>query len=295
MNYEDYVAHDGLGLAQLVADGEVSPGELLESARARADAVDPQLNAICRRLEREADARVAGESLKGAFAGVPFLLKDLHQDYASQPTSAGCRALAHRAVDRNATVVDRWLDAGLVIFGKTNTPEFGAKGITEPELFGPTRNPWDLGRTPGGSSGGAAAAVAAGVLPVAAASDGGGSIRIPAGCTGLFGLKGGRGLIPHGPRKGEPLLGMATNGVLSRSLRDTATMLDVLTGSEAASPYAPRCPRRPSPRRRRSSPADSASRSPPSQRFVRVCTRTPGRRSKMRLSCSSRLAMRSSQ
>jgi len=245
MNYEDYVAHDGLGLAQLVADGEVSPGELLESARARADAVDPQINAICRRLDREANARVASESLDRPFAGVPFLLKDLHQDYAGHPTSAGCRALAQHAVDLNATVVDRWLDAGLVVFGKTSTPEFGAKGITEPDLFGPTRNPWDLGRTPGGSSGGAAAAVAAGILPVAAASDGGGSIRIPAGCTGLFGLKAGRGLIPHGPRKSEPLLGFATNGVLSRSVRDTAAMLDVLSGAEATSPYAPAVPETP--------------------------------------------------
>ena len=242
MTHEEYLTYDGLGLAQLVADGEVNPVELLDAARARADMVDPRINAICRRMDREADARVEGDPLEGPFAGVPFLLKDLHQDYAGQPTSNGCRALAHRTPERNATVVDRWLDAGLVIFGKTSTPEFGAKGVTEPDLFGPTRNPWDLACTPGGSSGGAAAAVAAGVIPVAAASDGGGSIRIPAGCTGLFGLKAGRGLIPHGPHKSEPLLGLATSGVISRSVRDTAAMLDVLAGPEAVSPYAPAVP-----------------------------------------------------
>ena len=129
-----------------------------------------------------------------------------------------------------------------MVFGKTNTPEFGAKGITEPELFGPARNPWDLDRTPGGSSGGSAAAVAAGIVPVAGASDGGGSIRIPAACCGLFGLKAGRGLIPFGPRAGEPLHGAATNGVISRSVRDSAAMLDVLAGPDADRPLRPRMP-----------------------------------------------------
>jgi amidase len=237
MTSEEYAALDGLGLAQLVAAGEVSAAELLDAARARADAVNPRINAICRRMDAEADARVGGQALEGPFAGVPFLLKDLHQDYAGVPTSSGCRALAEQVPERNATVVDRWLGAGLVVFGKTSTPEFGTKGVTEPDLFGATRNPWDLGRTPGGSSGGAGAAVAAGILPVAAASDGGGSIRIPAGCTGLFGLKAGRGLVPHGPRRSEPLGGMATAGVVSRSVRDTAAMLDVLVGPEAVSAY----------------------------------------------------------
>src|SRR4051812_18617746 len=174
MKHEDYAAHDGLGLAELVAADEATAAELLDAARDRADAVGPSINAICRRVDAEAHARVA-EPLAGPFAGVPFLLKDLGHDYAGVPTSYGCRALADRPAERNATVVDRWLGAGLVVFGKTNTPEFGAKGVTEPDLFGPTRNPWDLDRTPGGSSGGAAAAVAAGIIPGAAASDGGGS------------------------------------------------------------------------------------------------------------------------
>ncbi|MCW3038696.1 MAG: Amidase, partial [Solirubrobacterales bacterium] len=179
MEHEDYEAHDGLGLAALVASGEVSAAELLAAARARAAAVDGRLNAIVVRMEAEADARAAGP-LEGPFAGVPFLLKDLAQEYAGTPTSMGCRALARVPAREHSTVVERWLAAGLVVFGKTNTPEFGAKAVTEPELFGPTRNPWALDRTPGGSSGGTAAAVAAGIVPVAGASDGGGSIRIPA-------------------------------------------------------------------------------------------------------------------
>ncbi|EHN12585.1 6-aminohexanoate-cyclic-dimer hydrolase [Patulibacter medicamentivorans] len=242
MQHDDYQRYDGLGLAALVADGEVTAGELLDAARARAAAVNPRINAIVRELEPEADARVASDAaLSGPFAGVPFVIKDLGQDYAGVPTSGGSRSLATVPAAQHATVVQRWLDAGLVIFGKTNTPEFGAKGITEPELFGPARNPWDLDRTPGGSSGGAAAAVAAGIVPVAGASDGGGSIRIPAACCGLFGLKAGRGLVPSGPLVGEGLHGSATHGVLSRSVRDSAAMLDLLAGADAASPYdAPR-------------------------------------------------------
>lgn len=238
MNADEYQAHDGLGLAELVAAKEVTATELLELARARAEAVNPRINAIVRRMDDAADARVAdGAGLTGPFAGVPFLIKDLAQDYAGLPTSWGSRSLAALPAAQHATVVQRWLDAGLVIFGKTNTPEFGAKGITEPELFGATRNPWNLDRTPGGSSGGSAAAVAAGIVPVAGASDGGGSIRIPAACCGLFGLKAGRGLIPAGPLVGEALHGSATEGVVSRSVRDSAAMLDVLAGPAPASPY----------------------------------------------------------
>ncbi|MGB8501071.1 amidase [Mycobacterium sp.] len=244
MDEREYTQLDALGLAELVASGEVQAAELLRISQARADRFGPKINAICTRLDQRAEQRVSGE-LHGPFAGVPFLLKDLHQDLAGTTTTDGCRALADRTVFDNSTVVQRWLDAGVVIFGKTNTPEFGAKGITEPELFGPTRNPWDLDRTPGGSSGGAAAAVAAGIIPVAGASDGGGSIRIPAACTGLVGLKAGRGLIPSGPDASDPLNGQATNGVISRSVRDTAAMLDVLAGPDAVSAFAPATPDRP--------------------------------------------------
>jgi Asp-tRNA(Asn)/Glu-tRNA(Gln) amidotransferase A subunit family amidase len=238
---DEYVTFDGLGLAELVATKQVTAAELLEIAQRRADRINPSINAIVTRLDDRAERQLR-EPLTGPFAGVPFLLKDLNQDLAGIPTSAGCRALAHRNAEQTSTVVQRWLDAGLVVFGKTNTPEFGSKGVTEPELFGPTRNPWDLARTPGGSSGGAAAAVAAGILPVAAASDGGGSIRIPAGCTGLVGLKAGRGLIPFGPVQSEAPNGLSTHGVISRSVRDTAAMLDVLAGPDAVAAFAPALP-----------------------------------------------------
>ncbi|WP_320669999.1 amidase [Patulibacter defluvii] len=240
MQDDEYQRHDGLALAGLVADGQVTARELLDAARARAAAVGPRINAIVADLDGQADARAAPDAgLEGPFAGVPFLIKDLGQDYAGVPTSGGSRSLAAIPAAEHATVVQRWLDAGLVIFGKTNTPEFGAKGITEPELFGPARNPWDTDRTPGGSSGGAAAAVAAGIVPVAGASDGGGSIRIPAGACGLFGLKAGRGLVPSGPLVGEGLHGSATHGVVSRSVRDSAAMLDLLAGGTPESPYDP--------------------------------------------------------
>jgi amidase len=241
---QGYTDDDGLGLAARVREGEVTAAELLEIALTRADRLDPQLNAIALRLDDRARERAAG-ALSGPFAGVPFLLKDLHQDLDGVPTSAGSRSLTGLPATETSTIVQRWLDAGLVVFGRTTTPEFGSKGVTEPELHGPTRNPWDLDRTPGGSSGGAAAAVAARIVPVAAASDGGGSIRIPAACTGLVGLKASRGLVPFGPTESEPLNGLATAGVVSRSVRDTAAMLDVLVGPEDVSPYVPALPPRP--------------------------------------------------
>ena len=237
MKFEEYRAYDATGLAELVRDKQVTAEELLEVARDRAAAVNPRLNAIV----REVPCAPSGAT-SGPFAGVPFLIKDLAQDYAGLPTSSGSRALQNAPLAEHATVVQRWLDAGLLIFGKTNTPEFGAKAITEPAAWGPARNPWDLDRTPGGSSGGSAAAVAAGVVPVAGANDGGGSIRIPAGCCGLVGLKPGRGLTPSGPVVGESMHGAAVQGVVSRSVRDTAAMLDVLAGGEPFGPFQPAVP-----------------------------------------------------
>ncbi|GAA1821913.1 amidase [Planosporangium flavigriseum] len=244
---DGYLTYDAVGLAELVRAGEVKPAELLEAARKRAASVNPRVNAIVVDVDVDVDVdpAVAVERPDAPFSGVPFLVKDLHQDLAGYPTSDGSRSLAAVPATENATVVQRWLDAGLVIFGKTNTPEFGAKGITEPELFGPARNPWNTDHTPGGSSGGAAAAVAAGIVPCAGASDGGGSIRIPASACGLFGLKASRGLIPAGPARGESLGGTATNGVISRSVRDTAAMLDVLVGPTADAPYLPALPATP--------------------------------------------------
>jgi Asp-tRNA(Asn)/Glu-tRNA(Gln) amidotransferase A subunit family amidase len=241
---QEYTELDGLGLAERVASGEASAAELLDVARARADRLDPQINALSQRLDERAERQAAGD-LSGPFAGVPFLLKDLFQSIKGVPMSAGSRALAGRPAAHTTTIVQRWLDAGLVVFGTTTTPEFGAKAVTEAELFGPTRNPWDLDRTPGGSSGGSAAAVAARIVPAAGASDGGGSIRIPAACCGLVGLKAGRGLVPFGPVGSEPLNGMATHGVVSRTVRDSAAMLDVIAGPDAVSPYAAAPPDRP--------------------------------------------------
>jgi Asp-tRNA(Asn)/Glu-tRNA(Gln) amidotransferase A subunit family amidase len=235
---DDYQSHDAVGLAALVRDKKVSADELLAAARKRAGEVNDRINAIVVDVEPPA-------TREGPFTGVPFLLKDLGHDLVGYPTSGGSRALSTTPVEENATVVQRWLDAGLVVFGKTNTPEFGAKGVTEPHLFGPARNPWNTDHTPGGSSGGAAAAVAAGIVPCAAASDGGGSIRIPASACGLFGLKPSRGLVPSGPLLQEGLGGTATNGVISRSVRDTAAMLDVLVGGAADGPYLPAVPATP--------------------------------------------------
>ncbi|BBY26839.1 amidase [Mycolicibacterium sediminis] len=237
MEFEEYRSYDAVGLAGLVADGQVSAAELLTVARDRAAEVNPRINAIVREVPATPAAAPSGP-----FGGVPFLIKDLAQDYAGLPTSAGSRALRTAKAPAHATIVRRWLDAGLLIFGKTNTPEFGAKGITEPELWGPARNPWDLTRTPGGSSGGSAAAVAAGIVPAAGANDGGGSIRIPAACCGLVGLKPGRGLTPSGPATGESMHGAAVQGVVSRTVRDTAAMLDVISGGEPFGPYAPAMP-----------------------------------------------------
>jgi amidase len=236
MEYPEYRRHDAVGLAELVAKRDVSADELLSTAVERAEALDGRLNAINRPMYELARTRTRTD-LTGPFAGVPFLIKDLGQHYAGLPTGSGSRSLAARPAAAHAEVVRRWLDAGLVIFGKTNTPEFGAKGIPEPEAGLPTRNPWNTSHTPGGSSGGSAAAVAAGIVPVAGASDGGGSIRIPAGCCGLFGLKPGRGLVPDGPESAERMHGAAVNGVISRSVRDTAAMLDILTVPDPSGPF----------------------------------------------------------
>ncbi len=255
---KDYAEHDATALAEKVRSGEVTAEELLATAKNRAAEVNPRLNAIV----DEVGPTSAGVT-EGPFAGVPFLIKDLMQDLAGYPTSGGSRSLAEVVPDESATVVARWAAAGLQIFGKTNTPEFGAKGVTESRHLGPARNPWNTDHTPGGSSGGAAAAVAAGIVPVAGASDGGGSIRIPASACGLFGLKPSRGLVPSGPTMGEAIGGTSTDGVISRSVRDTAGMLDVLVGPTKESPYLGALPSGPL--------ADEVGRDPGTLR-IGVCT-----------------------
>lgn len=242
----DYMKHDGLGLAGLVQKKEVSAAELLEAAIQRAEQVNPRLNALITPMYEIARKR-AQEKLDGPFAGVPFLVKDLFQEYAGVPTAYGCQALkaAKYTPTEHAEITARWLKAGTVIFGRTNTPEFGAKGITEPDAWGPARNPWNTDHTPGGSSGGSAAMVAAGVVPLAGGNDGGGSIRLPAGHCGLFGLKPGRGRTPWGPQYGELMHGAAMNHVLTRSVRDSAAMLDATHGPELSSLFHIAPPERP--------------------------------------------------
>ena len=239
MDFTTYRRHDATSLAAEVAAGRVDAQTLLSLALTRLAEVQPRLNPVCRLMEAEARAQLARGVGNGPLAGVPCLIKDVAEDYAGVPTSWGSRALASLPPPRqHAYAVRRLLNAGLVIFGKTNAPELGLKGVTDPLAFGRSSNPWDVSRTPGGSSGGSAAAVAAGVVPMAAGNDGGGSIRIPAACCGLVGLKPSRGRVSVGPGAGEVWFGACSEGVISRSVRDTALALDILSGPEPGDPVA---------------------------------------------------------
>jgi amidase len=238
ISFDEYARHDALGLAGLVRHGEVSPRELLEAALARLDAVNPALGAVVR--DRRERARTEADNVNPAppLAGVPFLVKDLLATLAGEPTGCGNRLLQGLPMPHDSEMVRRWRAAGLVIAGRTATPEFGLHPVTEPKLHGPARNPWDPNRTPGGSSGGSAAAVAARIVPMASGGDGGGSIRIPASCCGLFGFKPSRGMTPSGPDMGELWHGYAIEHVISRSVRDSAASLDATAGTDAGAPYA---------------------------------------------------------
>ena len=234
--FEEYVEYDGLGLGELVTKGEVHPLELLEAAIDRADRLNPELNAVVTPLYEYARKR-ARETLSGPFAGVPFLLKDAHHALQGTPMSNGSRLHKGEISEQTAEIVRRFLDAGVVVFGKTNTPEYKLAVFTMPEAWGPTRNPWDPTRSAGGSSGGSAAAVAAGIAPMASATDEGGSIRMPASACGVFGLKPSRGRNPIGPDFSWEYEGQSTSHIVSRTVRDTAAMLDATTGPEPGSPY----------------------------------------------------------
>jgi amidase len=241
---DQFAGLDATALAALVAKREVSAADLLDAAIARADAAAPLLNAIPIRFDDVARVRAAG-ALSGPFAGVPFLLKDIGQDYAGQRHTAATAPHAGRISAVHSAYTRRCLDAGLVIFGRTATPEMGLRAQTESRLWGPGRNPWDVARSPGGSSGGSAAAVAGGVVPMAGANDGGGSIRIPASYCGLFGLKPSTGRVSWGPEMGLAWEGASANGVVSWSVRDTARMLDVLSTPEPGELFRPPPPARP--------------------------------------------------
>ncbi len=238
LSFDDYRRHDAHGLADLVRRGETSADELLETAIARLESVDPWFHAVTQRHDELARRTIRAGLPAGPLRGVPFLLKDVSVALAGTRTSNGSRLFADAIAGADSTLVERYKHAGLVIFGKTNTPEMGLAASTETALHGTTPNPWDLGRTAGGSSGGAAAAVASGIVPAAQGSDGGGSIRIPASCCGIFGLKPTRARTPLGPAVGESWGSMGVVHALTRSVRDSAALLDASHGAAPGDPYA---------------------------------------------------------
>ena len=235
MTFEEYRQQDAVGLAGMVAKGEVSAGELLETAVVRMAQVNPAINAVTLDLADWGRGEARGP-LTGALAGVPFLLKDLGVTLAGTVTSSGSASLKDSVADADSALTTAYRQAGLVIFGKTNTPEFGLMPVTESTYLGACRNPWDVSRTPGGSSGGAASAVAAGIVPAAHASDGGGSIRTPASACGLFGLKPSRGRVSFAPA-GEGWGGASIHHAVTRSVRDSAVLLDIACQPQVGDPY----------------------------------------------------------
>ena len=236
MSFKEYADYDGIGLAGLIAKKKISAAEALEAAIMRAEAHNPKLNAIVLQLHDQARAR-AKTKLKGPFAGVPFLMKDILGAMVGVPTRQGSAYMPAFPAMRDSTLTTRFHKAGFNTFGKTNVPEYGLLPITESTLYGPARNPWNTDHTPGGSSGGSGAAVAAGIVPIAHANDGGGSIRIPASSCGLVGLKPTRGRNPLGPDFGDVMSGLIAEGVVTRSVRDTAAVLDATHGAEPGDPY----------------------------------------------------------
>lgn len=253
---------DATAQADLVRRKQIHPRELVAAAIARIERLNPRLNAVVTPLFDSARA-AAEQPLAGPFAGVPLLLKDMLAALGGAPQSAGSRFLREFIPRRDSELTRRFKRAGFIILGKTNCPEFGILPTTEPSVFGPTRNPWDLTRTPGGSSGGSAAAVAAGLVAVAHANDGGGSIRIPASCCGLFGLKPTRARVPLGADLGDIGGGLVVEHALSRTVRDSAAVLDAIAGPMPGDPYfAP----------------------PPAQPFADEVGVSPGR---LRIACSA--------
>ncbi len=245
ISLDDYTAHDGLGLARLVTRGEVSPAELVEAALAASKAVNGDLNAVRQTLPRQARAEAKRVSGDAPFAGVPMMIKELVLHAKGVRSDMGSRLAQGYVAAADTELMARFRRAGLVLVGTTQTPELGYNPTTECTLFGPVHNPWDSTRSAGGSSGGSGAAVAAGIVPIAHANDGGGSIRIPAACNGLVGLKPSRDRTPTGPDYADPLCGYAIEFAVTRSVRDAAALLDAVGGADPGAPGLPLPPARP--------------------------------------------------
>lgn len=243
--FPDYLQYDAVALAAMVADGRIHPRELVTEAIERVEESEADLNAITFKRYDRALAEAEKPLPESPLAGVPFLVKNLGQTVAGATSTLGSRMLEFEIADHDSNLVKRHKAAGLLIVGLTNSPEFGTAATTEPELHGPTRNPWNLSYSPGGSSGGAAAAVAGGYVPIAHASDGGGSIRIPAAMCGLFGLKPTRARTPKGPDTGEGWFGLSVDHAVSITVRDSAALLDLTHGPDPGAPYSPAPPSSP--------------------------------------------------
>ncbi|HEU4533612.1 MAG TPA: amidase family protein, partial [Polyangiaceae bacterium] len=241
----EYCAQDGLGLAELVRRGDVTPVELARVALDGIERLDPKLNAVVTVLREGAEGEAAACSTAGPFAGVPFLIKELVLHAAGVPVGMGSRLACDLTMPHDSELMARFRRAGLVTVATSASPEFGFNASTESIAHGPTRNPWNLERSSGGSSGGSAAAVAAGIAPLAHANDGGGSIRIPAACCGLVGLKPTRGRTPTGPDYADPLNGLGIEFAVTRSVRDAAALLDAVAGPDPGAPHWAEAPRQP--------------------------------------------------
>lgn len=246
MTFEEYRQYDALGLAELVKKGAITPSELIEIAIQRAEAINPLINAISYKMYDTARQMARSVERNAPFMGVPFLIKELGIHVKDTPQRRGSKGYENYKSQGDSFLTQQYRSAGFTFLGKSNTPEFGLTPYTEPQAFGATRNPWNTNRSAGGSSGGSGAGVAAGIVPIATASDGGGSIRIPASCNGLFGLKPSRGRVSLGPQSGEWWSGAVVEGCVSRSVRDSATFLDwVMSGNPPGELYLTAKPEKP--------------------------------------------------
>ncbi|KGR79174.1 amidase family protein [Ureibacillus manganicus] len=232
-----YKNYDGLGLAKLIKNKELQSKEVLTEAIKTIEKHNPTLNAVINKFYEKAERHAENVDLTGTFAGVPMLLKDIAQEVAGEKITQGSKAFQNYRAQADSEYIKQVRKTGAVFVGQTNVPEFALMGITEPQVYGPTRNPWNLDHTPGGSSGGSAAAVASGMVPIAGANDGGGSIRIPGAYCGLFGMKPTRGRTPVGPKYGRNWQGASVDHILSRSVRDSAAMLDEIKVFEKAAAF----------------------------------------------------------